>query len=202
MFSSAANLAARREVGKLELLQGHGHLRVMQVSRVSVQHRHAELLQCQSLGECGSGIRLSDVSIRLNREGLIEFWRRWNARPYMAAVEPVSRTAIPSEFLEVSRAVRCPRFCGRCALASRACPGLAGLRKRRFEPRSCCSCSWGNAAPQSCASNTTIPPILSRLTKGVMGVALYPDPLDAESHSAPATLFMQSIWMVLRRQDM
>lgn len=76
MFSSAANLAARREVGKLELLQGHGHLRVMQVSRVSVQHRHAELLQCQSLGECGSGIRLSDVSIRLNREGLIEFWRR------------------------------------------------------------------------------------------------------------------------------
>src|SRR5271170_7336348 len=70
----------------------------------------------------------ANISIRLYGEGLVELRRERKTQCHdVAAVQPVERTAFPSE-PRVSHAVRLSGFCGRHSCAPRPSPGLAGWR--------------------------------------------------------------------------
>ena len=126
VFPGMSHLSAGNKVRMLELLECHGHLRVVEISAVRLSDGYLKLVKRQPVGGHGACILQKDITIGLDDKDLIELGRQGKAEgDYIASVEPVERTA--SSKLEVSHAVRLPRFCSRRSIAPRAGPGLAGL---------------------------------------------------------------------------
>jgi hypothetical protein len=78
----------------LELLECHGHLRVVEISAVCLSDGYLKLVKRQPVGGHCACILQKDITIGLNDKDLIEFGRQGEAEgDDVASIEPVKRTA-------------------------------------------------------------------------------------------------------------
>src|ERR1700675_3901230 len=106
ILSRPPNFAAGNKIGSIEIFYSHRHPGIVQQVRIGSHDRQLEFLCGQTLREQLSSLSKSDVSIRLDGDGLVKLRRKGKTDfRDIALVEPIERTAFPSEHW-VSRAVR------------------------------------------------------------------------------------------------
>src|SRR5436309_1945847 len=98
ILAGTRHLSSCNKVWLFEIFENDADFRVAKCGLISLSHGVIELSQCQAFREHVSDRSQGDESIRLDRDGLVKFWRERELDfDHVTFAQPVQRTAFPRQ---------------------------------------------------------------------------------------------------------